>query len=1445
MLKRICTLFIFFAVFALSASAVIINCDISNMWDDEKYYEAYTLSNNTAYNGTREGIHAGWTYDNRAGNLRTVVTAGYGTIRDTSTTESSCLYRDLNKTSEGKVALETTMYYLDGFDGLNMFFNDEDGNTAYSLITVNGSYAVVNADGSYTEFYVPQNLRSTSNIKVFLDFEKMTAKTVMEDKVEFESELLSDNIMRFGFSTSDEEKLSIQPGLTKITANYHLDEEFKFNSGSSKMIPYGWSSDDESLAYIAYEKGHISNGKQMTKAFDAVSGKVAFEAHFFTREGATGNISMTSDGEDAVSFTYDGTNFFLNGTEIYENSEYVKNLWYRFRIEADFNKHSALIYVNGRITGEIKLPEDLLYVDGVRLTASGDGMMFDNLLVHSLIEKDDYVPRPVVPTDSENHIVGINVCSLWSYESTHGWLTISPYEDFRPVLGYYDEGSPEVADWEIKMMVEHGIDFQAFCWYADSNTGPLEYPRNMLQLNEGYMYAKYSDMMNYCLIWEAANCAHPGSPEFFKENYVPYWIEHYFKDDRYLVIDNKPVLLCFGYTRFVSDVGGNENAKECIDYLREELKKIGFDGLILIASHTSDGDHIVKSGADGVCAYNWGTTGKDVDYSIGRIEACANIGKTWTVPTLSTGFNSLPWHGKRHGNMLPSDFEKGLKYMRDEYFEKYPIKESWQDKLYMLSTWNEYGEGTYIMPAEKLYGYGYLEAVRNVFTDGDNPTHMDLIPTENQLARITKNYPQHIRVLRRNDTYVPDIEKNLGTVAEIKFEGKELFKVGGCDNVSYDGSISGTALNNLSYVESADELNLKIDKSSNIKIDMSVSKDTTVTLWYTTNYSPYYTTDKSVSFEVKNGTDVYNLNLAFDDIVLRNVRIMFADSDVDFDIRAISVLNPLRLYIDEKCIESGVFPDTIDGVTYYPFDPREAQGYIMNCHFEWDYAEKKLTIYGTEDRFIEYTVGSDVAVTHDGEVELPAAVYQSDNLPMLYMEILCDVLGFDYEYSSKGLKIKTENYKKHSYIFTHPENEWDFGMGTELGWTADNATMYITDDNELYIKALDGDTRTRTSLNIKADKYIAAEVCLKYKNARSGRDSIGFFFITDTDGTWDELKHAFVSYPSNSSGDEYVTITVNLKDYTNSKGEKPWKGTIESLRFDPFNAKDSECWIKYIKLIPNPDYDDGSVKKEEFTEVFLDAEDGKMPFNAGDTIVTVVNDPINEENSVYMVAPGEGRELGGYLGFNYPMYFEPGAKYKVSYDYLGGKLGADDYETKNTGPIYVDPRYVDPAQANQNNPHDHFNGHDSRIISNGDKWTHYEVEFTVSKDSYDRTSDSLRIYANPISGYSLTYYVDNLKITKVSENGISDVEVNRTSFTDLHISGKTDVLLPGEKSIVVALYDTNGRLYDMELLHLNENSEFSFDYKNAGSVATVKIFTWKGFRTFAPHEEALVFNVKI
>ena len=61
-----------------------------------------------------------------------------------------------------------------------------------------------------------------------------------------------------------------------------------------------------------------------------------------------------------------------------------------------------------------------------------------------------------------------------------------------------------------------------------------------------------------------------------KNFYAPYIIEYFFKDSRYMVIDNQPVVCVFGADKYATKIGGNAKMKDAFDVLENEAKKLGF-----------------------------------------------------------------------------------------------------------------------------------------------------------------------------------------------------------------------------------------------------------------------------------------------------------------------------------------------------------------------------------------------------------------------------------------------------------------------------------------------------------------------------------------------------------------------------------------------------------------------------------------------------------------------------------------------------------------------------------------------------------------------------------------------------------------------------------------------------------------------------------------------------
>jgi hypothetical protein len=244
--------------------------------------------------------------------------------------------------------------------------------------------------------------------------------------------------------------------------------------------------------------------------------------------------------------------------------------------------------------------------------------------------------------------------------------------------------------------------------------------------------------MKYCLIWEVMSAGAANDLETWKRNYVPYLIEHHFKDPRYLTKDGKAVLAVYGSGRFLEarSFGSAAKTREAFDYLSAEVRKIGLKGVYYIASLSSFDEPdltLAAQGFDANVAYNYGVESGRVETNR-RLNPArrANIG-THAIPTVSVGFDVYPWDSVHYPLLTAQEFADTMRWCRDEFAPG--------ERLFWLSTWNEYGEGTYMMPLADARGFGYLDAVRSVFTDSAPDPALNAVPTAAQRRRLEWLYP--------------------------------------------------------------------------------------------------------------------------------------------------------------------------------------------------------------------------------------------------------------------------------------------------------------------------------------------------------------------------------------------------------------------------------------------------------------------------------------------------------------------------------------------------------------------------------------------------------------------------------------------------------------------------------------------------------------------------------
>ena len=162
------------------------------------------------------------------------------------------------------------------------------------------------------------------------------------------------------------------------------------------------------------------------------------------------------------------------------------------------------------------------------------------------IEKKNYIPEPKpVETDI---LIGVHNCPLWETNRYELWNQIvKVHQERTPALGIYSQDHTEIADWETKWAVEHGISFFIYCWYRTSQGGPITTMFEKSVFDDALFKSRYGDRMKFTIMWENQIKGKAGiaDEKDLMENLMPYWIEKFFKRDNYLKIDNKPVLYVY------------------------------------------------------------------------------------------------------------------------------------------------------------------------------------------------------------------------------------------------------------------------------------------------------------------------------------------------------------------------------------------------------------------------------------------------------------------------------------------------------------------------------------------------------------------------------------------------------------------------------------------------------------------------------------------------------------------------------------------------------------------------------------------------------------------------------------------------------------------------------------------------------------------------------------
>ena len=329
----------------------------------------------------------------------------------------------------------------------------------------------------------------------------------------------------------------------------------------------------------------------------------------------------------------------------------------------------------------------------------------------------------------------------------------------RPVWGFEDESDPAVMAKKIDAAADHALDFWLFDWYHYDD-GPF---LNKC-LDQGFLAAPNRDRMKFALMWanhdwyrihgwnpccgqEHPELDHPGrvTPKTF-EYICDLVIEKYFKQPNYLTIDGRPFFSIYEIGTFATAYANTAEMRAALDRFREKVKAAGFPNLHLNIMYwgkpnlpggrTPDNwaEIIEATGADSCTSYTWIHHSVLEHFPVSEYtrarelylkawEEARNILPVPYFPNVTMGWDNsprcargVPWEkcmphvlGPTMVGNTPDEFQKSLELVKGT-LEAHPE----QPRTILINAWNEWPESSVLEPEER-YGYGYLDAIRNVF----------------------------------------------------------------------------------------------------------------------------------------------------------------------------------------------------------------------------------------------------------------------------------------------------------------------------------------------------------------------------------------------------------------------------------------------------------------------------------------------------------------------------------------------------------------------------------------------------------------------------------------------------------------------------------------------------------------------------------------------------------
>lgn len=345
---------------------------------------------------------------------------------------------------------------------------------------------------------------------------------------------------------------------------------------------------------------------------------------------------------------------------------------------------------------------------------------------------------------------------LWP-EGTGEWEVIKKgdprfeghYQPRLPLWGYEMDNDPKVVEKWIDLAVYHGVNIFVYDWYWYDGGPFLE-----SALNDGFLKARNNSKMQFYIMWANHDVKRNyWNVHKYKDDSSVLWnavvdennfkiivdriIRQYFKQPNYFKIDGKPLFSIFSIDKLMESFGGDaKKTREALDYFREEVKKAGFPdlhiqwnqggGSVMSKESAEQFSNKVKEmGFNSVAMYNMGGFNEDyLVYGNNSMKIRIQMDSILNIPLfpcVSIGWDDTPRFPAKgmkdvvHYHNTPESFA-ALLYKAKEYADSHPE----QPKLITINAWNEWVEGSYLLP-DMQNGFSYLKAVKDVMSGKYEP----------------------------------------------------------------------------------------------------------------------------------------------------------------------------------------------------------------------------------------------------------------------------------------------------------------------------------------------------------------------------------------------------------------------------------------------------------------------------------------------------------------------------------------------------------------------------------------------------------------------------------------------------------------------------------------------------------------------------------------------------